>query len=82
VIVTHNSTVGASIKPDFIVYNKKTVVDSGIKYQIFYGYPSDKFLKSIDGEQIDNYDIMLCCLEAGAAAYNDRRTNAYEILKN
>jgi ABC-type histidine transport system ATPase subunit len=82
VIVTHNSTVGASIKPDFIVYNKKVIVNGRIKYQTFYGYPSDKLLKSIDGEQIDNYDIMLCCLEAGSTAYNDRRINSYEVLKN
>src|SRR5690606_3369611 len=65
VIVTHNSTVGASIKPDYIVYTKKIIVQQQIKYQIFCGYPSDKQLKSIDGEAIDNYEILLQCLEAG-----------------
>lgn len=82
VIVTHNSTVGASIKPDFIIYTKKTIVEQQIKYQIFSGYPSDKQLTSIDGGSIENYDILLRCLEAGVDAYDDRRTKTYEILKN
>lgn len=82
VIVTHNSTVGASIKPDYIVYTKKAIVQQEIKYQIFSGYPSDKQLKSIDGEVIDNYDILLKCLEAGIEAYDERRDKTYEILKN
>lgn len=82
VIVTHNSTVGASIKPDFIIYTKKTIVEQQIKYQIFSGYPSDKQLTSIDGGSIENYDILLRCLEAGIDAYDDRRTKTYEILKN
>jgi len=82
VIVTHNSTVGASIKPDYIVYTKKIIVQQQIKYQIFCGYPSDKQLKSIDGEAIDNYEILLKCLEAGVEAYDDRRDKTYEILKN
>jgi putative RNA 2'-phosphotransferase len=46
------------------------------------GYPSDKELKSVDGEIVDNYNILLCCLEAGSEAYNERRTTTYEILKN
>jgi len=82
VIVTHNSTVGASIKPDFIVYTKKSIKENQVKYQVFCGYPSDKVLKCIDGEEIDNYEILLSCLEAGQEAYNDRRTNTYEILKD
>jgi len=82
VIVTHNSTVGASIKPDFIIYTKKTIVEQQIKYQIFSGYPSDKQLTSVDGGSIENYDILLRCLEAGIDAYDDRRTKTYEILKN
>ncbi|WP_316840055.1 PHP domain-containing protein [Pedobacter gandavensis] len=82
VIVTHNSTVGASIKPDNIIYTKKSIIAKEVKYQIFCGYPSDKKLKCIDGDEIDNYDILLSCLEAGKDAYNDRMTTTYDILKN
>jgi len=38
-------------------------------------------LKTVDGEEIKNYDIMLNCLEAGDSAYN-QRGKSYEILKN
>lgn len=82
VIVTHNSTIGASIKSDFIVYTKKTIVADEVIYQLFYGYPADKQLKSINGEVINNYEILLSCLEAGQQAYDDRRATTYDILKN
>ncbi|MES2062575.1 MAG: PHP domain-containing protein [Bacteroidota bacterium] len=82
VIVTHNSTVGASIKPDYLLYTQKSIINSTVKYEVFFGYPSDKQLKSIDGSVIDNYQILLCCLEAGSEAYDNRRTTAYEILKD
>ncbi|MEN0052377.1 MAG: PHP domain-containing protein [Mucilaginibacter sp.] len=83
VIVTHNSTVGASIKPDFVVYTKKSIINNTeVKYQLFFGYPSDKLLRSTDGYTIDNYEILLSCLEAGQIAYDDRRLKTYEILKD
>lgn len=82
VIVTHNSTVGASIRPDFIVYTKKTIEDNKVKYHLFYGYPGDEELTSLDGTTLKNYDIMLSCLEAGQEAYNDRKDSIYGILKD
>lgn len=82
VIVTHNSTVGASIKPDYIVYTKKSIVEGEVKYQLFYGHPADKQLKSAGGELIDNHEVLLSCLEAGEQAYDDRKDTAYDILKN
>jgi ABC-type phosphate transport system ATPase subunit len=82
IIVTHNSTVGASIKPNFIACTKREIVDGEIEYKTFSGFPSDKQLKSVDGETIDNFEIMLNCLEAGQDEYNRRRNEAYEILKN
>lgn len=81
VIVTHNNTVGASIKPDYIVYTRKKIVSSNVVYQLFSGYPTNKQLKSLDGETISNYDIILNCLEAGKSAYKERG-NSYETLKN
>jgi len=81
IIVTHNNTVGASIKPDYILYTKKEIVDSIPIYKLYSGNPSDPKLKTIDGEEISNYDIMLNCLEAGDIAYIERK-QSYEILKN
>lgn len=82
ILVTHNNTVGASVQPDYVLYTQKVLENSNVKYKIFYGYPSDKQLKSNNGETIDNYTIMLNCLEAGKEAYNERRVKSYEILKN
>lgn len=81
VVVTHNNTVGASIKPDYVLYTKKDIIDKRPVYKVFSGYPSDLELKSISGESISNFNIMLNCLEAGNEAYKERG-KSYEILKN
>lgn len=82
VVVTHNNTVGASIKPNFVAITKKCVENREITYRIFTGYPSDKELTCSDGSKIKNYDTILNCLEAGIDAYTERNTQTYEILKD
>ncbi|WP_288462543.1 histidinol-phosphatase [uncultured Chryseobacterium sp.] len=82
VVVTHNSTVGASIKPNFIAITQKNIENKEIVYRIFSGYPSDKELICSDGTRIRNYDTILNCLEAGVEAYTERQNQTYEILKN
>lgn len=82
VVVTHNSTVGASIKPNFLAITKKSFENDVFIYRIYTGYPSDKELLSSDGNKIENYKTLLSCLEAGLDAYNERKEQAYDILKN
>ena len=82
VVVTHNSTVGASIKPNFLAITQKSIENKEFVYRIYTGYPSDKELTSEDGQKIENYETLLSCLEAGLEAYNDRKEKAYDILKN
>ena len=82
VVVTHNSTVGASIKPNYLAITKKSLEDGNFIYRIYTGYPSDKELVSADGKKIENYETLLTCLEAGLDAYNKRKEQAYDILKN
>lgn len=82
IIVTHNSTVGASIKPNFVACTERRLIHDKIEYNIFSGYPSDKELKSANGRIISNYEAMLNCLEAGDNEYKKRRTESYEILEN
>ena len=82
VIVTHNNTVGASIKPNYVLYTKREIDSGEVKYKIFSGYPSDKRLKTNSGEEIENYYIFMSCLEAGSDAYDERKRDLYEILKN
>lgn len=81
VVVTHNSTVGASISADYIVYTSKEVEGKKIVYRRYSGHPSDKELRSIDGKKIDNFQVTLDSLEAGEGAYVERR-NGYESIKD
>jgi ABC-type dipeptide/oligopeptide/nickel transport system ATPase component len=81
VIVTHNSTVGASIGADYILYAKKEVENGGIKYRIYSGYPSDKAIYSTDGKTISNHEVVMNSLEAGSDAYRGRQKQ-YETIEN
>lgn len=80
IIVTHNNTVGESIKPDFIIHTKR-ITDGVVRFERYCGLPSDKFLESSSGETIKNIDVIMDCLEAGQEAYDERK-NDYEILKH
>jgi hypothetical protein len=81
VLVTHNSTIGASIMPDYILHATKKVVSGSPVYTIYSGYPGDKYLKSSTSEEIKNHEATLKCLEAGQQAYNERK-GIYENLEN
>ena len=81
IIVTHNSTVGASIHPDFVINTVRTIMGKEAHYDVFYGEPGNKELMNCDGKRISNLEAMLNCLEAGEIAYDERRRE-YEMLKN
>lgn len=82
IVVTHNSTVGASIKPDFLVHTKRIIENNrSIVYEIYYGHPSNKYLKSNKGKEIKNFQVTLDCLEAGENAYTERGKE-YEMLRD
>lgn len=82
VIVTHNNTVGLSIKPDYILYTEKTYLDDKTIYKLFSGYPTDHELFCCkDGATVKNFDILLDSLEAGYEAYQ-YRGGIYNDVKN
>jgi hypothetical protein len=81
VVVTHNSTVGASIKPNYLLCTTKGYEEKRVKYTIYSGHPADKELVSTDGSKVDTFAVTLGCLEAGAEVYEKRR-KGYEDLKN
>jgi hypothetical protein len=81
VVVTHNNTVGATIKPDYLLYACKERCEHGIFYKLYSGYPTDKELLSCDGKRKRNLDITLNSLEAGNTAYSERR-KMYESIEN
>ena len=81
VVVTHNNTVGASIKADYVLFTRKESKDGKSSYRIYSGYPTDKELRSPDGASVRSHDALLDSLEAGADTYRLRR-EGYEAIKN
>jgi len=81
VVVTHNSTVGGSVGADYILFTSKEKEDSGVVYRVYAGYPSSRLLRCSDGQTMPNHKVLMDSLEAGAEAYEGRRT-IYEAVKN
>lgn len=81
VVVTHNSTVGASVEADYILYTAKELLDGKPTYRIFSGYPTDKRLLSTDGQEVGSHETLLNSLEAGQAPYEGRK-QSYEAVKD
>lgn len=81
VVVTHNSTVGASVGSDYLLYACKQLIGGKIVYRIFSGHATDKRLHSTDGHSIANHEIMMNSLEAGKDAYEGRR-RTYEAVED
>ncbi|OON63658.1 phosphotransferase [Massilia sp. KIM] len=81
VVVTHNSTVGASIGADYVLYASRVVDDGGVVYRIYSGHPSDKVLSTVDGKTISTHTVMLNALEAGQKTYLERQRH-YEIIED
>jgi ABC-type multidrug transport system ATPase subunit len=81
VVVTHSSTVGASVGADYLLHTKKELENGKPVYRIYSGYPTDKKLLSVDGKTIDSHEIVMDSLEAGVAAYEHRK-QGYEAIKS
>lgn len=81
VVVTHNNTVGVSIQPNYILYTKKDIEDGEIVWRTYAGHPTSKVLASPDGRSVQTWDVLMGNLEAGSAAYEQRR-QTYENLKD
>lgn len=81
VIVTHNSTIGASIGADYLLHTSKEYENGEPVYKIYSGYPTDSYLTAIDGSNIENFSSTINALEAGVDAY-ESRNKFYENIKN
>lgn len=81
VIVTHNNTIGASIKPDYLIYTERNTVNGVPEYSIFSGLATDKELVSLDGRTVSNSEVTLRYLEAGKEQYKER-SKMYEMLED
>lgn len=81
VVVTHNSTVGASIGADYLLFTTKIIENGEARYRIYSGHPTNKTMKSTDGQAIASYETLLDSLEAGVQTY-EKRKEAYEAIKD
>lgn len=81
VVVTHNSTLGASANADYLLRTTKTLEDGNIRYRVYGGYPTDRILRSTDGTEIGCFESLVTTLEAGEDAYLSRR-ELYEAAKD
>ena len=81
IVVTHNSTVGMSIHPDYLIYTKREIVNGEAIYKRYYGSPGDKNLTDIEGNTISTYELTIDSLEAGKDAYLER-AESYERIRN
>lgn len=81
VLVTHNSTVGASIKPDYLIHTKRIINDRQASFKVYHGHPTSKELHAADGSTIRNLEATMDCLEAGEEAYKERNRE-YEMLRD
>ena len=72
VIVTHNSTIGASIEPNYVLYTQRKIENGKPVYRVYSGGPASKDLLSTDGCCIKTLDVTMNCLEAGESAYKER----------
>jgi len=81
VVVTHNSTVGSSIDPEYLIYTSKTILDGKPVYEVYSGRPTDKYLYTKCGKRKENYLVQLDSLEAGINPYTKRNAD-YESIKS
>lgn len=78
VVVTHNNTVGLSIKPDYLLYTLRRIINEKVDFDIYQGTPDSMFLLSKNGKTISTKDILMKSLEAGEEAYQARK-DIYEL---
>lgn len=74
-LVTHNNTLGVSLEPDWIIYATKT--NEG-QYELYSGHLTSSVLKNRRGEVVSRPAKLIETMEAGADAYQKRRSY-YEI---
>lgn len=81
IVSTHNSTIGKSIKPNYVIYAEKKIENGERVFRLYSGYPDAKKLVTVNGDEIDNFEVTITSLEAGEKIYKER-SGMYEELKN
>lgn len=75
-VITHNSTLGALLEPDYLIVTKYNG-----SYNILSGEYSSAMLKDKVGTEVPSYNDFVEAMEAGIDTYK-RKGNSYESLQN
>ena len=63
------------------IYAEKKIENGERVFRLYSGYPDAKKLVTVNGDEIDNFDVTITSLEAGETIYKER-SGMYEELKN
>ncbi|EGO8386508.1 hypothetical protein EWY11_09645 [Enterococcus faecalis] len=86
-VVTHNSTMGTLMNPNYIIYTDfdEDEFGNGVEkeecYKVYTGAFSSKELKSQCGKTMKNFVALISTMEAGEKAFKNRR-RIYDNLEN
>ena len=70
VVITHNSTLGTLLEPDYLIITSK---DSNGNYSIMSGeFSSSKIKDSITGLEEKSYDKFIEAMESGVDSYTKK----------
>lgn len=78
VVITHNSTLGALLEPDYLVVTSKN--DSG-EYSVMSGEFSSSKIRDAEGIEEKSYNKFVEAMESGMESYN-RKGVVYANLNN
>ena len=77
-VVTHNSTLGALLEPDYLVVTSK---NQQKEYKVLTGEFSSCLISEASGHSENSYFKFVEAMESGIAAYNKKGV-IYESLRN
>jgi len=77
-VITHNSTLGTLLKPDYLIVAKK---DEQGDHKIISGEYSSKILTGVDGQNYSSFDDFIDAMEAGFDTFK-QKGDVYDELQN
>jgi len=76
-VITHNSTLGTLLKPDYLIVTKK---DGNNDYKVLTGAYSSKSISN-DSQEVGSFDLFVEAMEAGIDTYQEKGEE-YEFFKD
>lgn len=78
-VVTHNSTLGSLLHPDYLIVAKK---DLEGRHKLFSGDYSSKQLSDAAGDTYDSFEDFIDAMEAGVDTFNEKKESYNELNNN